>query len=210
VTSAVAQLSVTIPDPPSIITQPQDLTVLPGQSATFTVQAGGSEPFIYQWYFDTTTPVPNANDSTLTITNVQVANAGNYSVVVSNLAGTVTSSDAVLNVNTNPVAPSFTSQPISAIVLAGNTATFSASVIGTQPISFQWNINGTPIAGANSNVLTLINVQLSDDGNYTLTASNNVGSATSQAALLTVTPRCRCPIARTILSASAKVTPAAA
>lgn len=193
VTSAVAQLSVTIPDPPSIITQPQDLTVLPGQSATFTVQAGGSEPFIYQWYLDTTTPVPNANDSTLTITNVQVANAGNYSVVVSNLAGTVTSSDAVLNVNTNPVAPSFTSQPISAIVLAGNTATFSASVIGTQPISFQWNINGTPIAGANSNVLTLINVQLSDDGNYTLTASNNVGSATSQAALLTVTPRVPVP-----------------
>ncbi len=53
VTSSVAQLSVSTPDMPSIITQPQDTTVLPGDTATFTVEAGGSEPLSYQRYYNT-------------------------------------------------------------------------------------------------------------------------------------------------------------
>ena len=114
-TSAVANLSVTVPTAPTISTQPQGLTVLPGDSASFTVVAGGSEPLIYQWYYNTSTPLANANDSTLTLTNIQPGAAGNYSVVVSNLAGTITSSNAVLIVNTNPVAPVFISQPSSQI-----------------------------------------------------------------------------------------------
>ncbi len=125
-TSAVAQLSVTIPDPPSIITQPQDQTALPGESATFSVTAGGSEPLSYQWYYNNSTLLTNATDTTLTLTNIQVGNAGLYSVVVSNIAGTATSSNAVLNVNTNPVAPVFTSQPLSQIIVQNDNVTFSA------------------------------------------------------------------------------------
>ena len=188
VTSAVAQLSVTIPDPPSIITQPQDQTVLPGASASFSVVAGGSEPLIYQWYFNTTTPVPNANDSTLTLTNIQPSAAGSYSVIVSNLAGVATSSNAVLTVNTNPVAPVFTSEPASQVVLAGDAVSFSAAAAGTAPIGYQWNKDGVAIPDKTSSTLTLPNAQASDDGSYTLTASNSVGSTTSDAALLTVTP----------------------
>ena len=187
VTSAVAQLSVTIPDPPSIITQPQDQTALPGGSATFTVTAGGSEPLTYQWFYNNATPVANASDSTLTLTNVQTSDAGAYSVVVSNLAGTITSSNAVLTVNTNPVAPVFTSQPVSQVVVAGGTAAFSAVAAGTAPISYQWNKNGAPIVGAMSSTLTLPNVQTADDGSYSVTASNSVGVATSSNAVLTVT-----------------------
>jgi pectate lyase len=195
VTSAVAQLSVTIPDPPSIITQPQDQpNVVPGASATFTVEAGGSEPLSYQWYYNTTTPVTNANDSTLTLTNVQPGDAGSYSVVVSNIAGSITSSNAVLTVNTNPVAPVFTSQPVSQVVVAGGTAGFSAAASGTQPLSYQWSKDNVPIVGAMSSTLTLTNVQLSAAGNYTVTASNSVGVATSDAAQLTVTPTIPVPL----------------
>jgi pectate lyase len=188
VTSASANLTVTTPTAPSIVTQPQSLTVLPGQSAVFSVSAGGSAPLSYQWYFNTNTLLSNATGNTLTVTNAQLADQGTYSVVVSNFVSTATSSNAVLTVNTNPVAPSFTSQPASQLVLAGGTAVFNAVAAGTSPITYQWNRNGTPIAGATSSTLTLTNVQSTNAGSYTLTASNSVGGATSSAATLTVTP----------------------
>ncbi len=121
VTSAVAQLTVNLPVAPSVITQPQDQTnILPGATATFSVIASGSEPLGYQWYFNTTTLLTNATASILTITNVQPANAGSYSVVINNPGGSITSSNAVLTVNTNPVAPVFSSQPVSLVVVAGS------------------------------------------------------------------------------------------
>jgi len=187
-TSAVAQLTVNLPVAPSIITQPQDqANILPGATATFSVTANGSDPLSYQWYFNTSTLLTNATSSILTITNVQPANAGAYSVVINNSAGSITSSNASLTVNTNPVAPVFNSQPASLVVLAGSVASFTAAAGGTAPISYQWNRNGTPIPGATSSTLSLSNVQIADDGSYTLTASNNVGSATSNPAQLTVT-----------------------
>jgi len=194
VTSSVAQLSVSTPDMPSIITQPQDTTVLPGDTATFTVEAGGSEPLSYQWYYNTNTLVNGATDSTLTLTNVQPGQVGVYSVIVSNLAGSITSSNAMLNVNTNPVAPMFTSDPASQVVLAGGTATLTASADGTAPVSYQWYTNGVPISGATSSTLTLISIQTSADGSYYVTASNSVGVATSTAAELTVTPTIPVPL----------------
>ena len=186
-TSAVAQLTVNVPDQPSIITQPQDQTVPPGGTANFTVTAGGSEPLSYQWYYNNNTLLTNATDPTLTITNVQPGDAGAYSVTVSNLAGIITSSNAVLIINTNPVAPVFTSQPASQVVLAGGTASFTASATGTEPISYQWSKDSTPIPGATSSTLTLTNVQPTDEGSYTVVASNAVSTATSSAAVLTVT-----------------------
>jgi pectate lyase len=188
VTSAVAQLTVNPPVAPTILTQPQDQTnVVPGATATFSVIAGGSELLSYQWYYNDTTPVAYGNDSILTITNVQIANGGNYSVLVSNIAGSVLSSNAVLTVNTNPVPPVFASQPASQVVLIGGIASFSAAAVGTAPISYQWSRNGVPISGATSSTLTLTNVQTADSGSYAATASNSVGTATSSNAVLTVT-----------------------
>jgi pectate lyase len=183
-----AQLVVTVPTPPTILTQPQSLTVLPGQSASFTVTAGGSEPFTYQWYYNTNTLLTNATGDTLTLLNVQPADAGSYSVLVGNLVSSTNSIFAVLSVNTNPVAPSFTSQPASQTILTGGTASFSAVAVGTPTILYQWNKNSSPIPGATSTNLILTNVQASDSGSYTLTASNSVGGMTSSAAVLTVTP----------------------
>jgi pectate lyase len=188
VTSAVAQLTVNVPVVPSITTQPQDQTnILPGATATFNVIASGSDPLNYQWYYNTNSVITNATDSTLTLNNVQAANAGSYSVTVSNIAGGVVSSNAFLTVNTNPVAPVFNSQPASLVVLAGSTVSFTAVAAGTAPISYQWNKNSAPIPGATSSTLTLTNVQVAADGSYTLTASNSVGSVTSNPAQLTVT-----------------------
>ena len=52
--SGTANLTVTVPSAPSVVTQPQSQTVLPGQSVTFSVSAGGSAPLGYQWYYNTT------------------------------------------------------------------------------------------------------------------------------------------------------------
>ena len=188
VASDTAELTVTTPTPPVILTQPQSQTVLPGQTVSFNVVPGGSAPFSYQWYYDTNTVLTNATSDTLTLTNIQPGADGTYSVIVSNFVGVTNSDYAVLFVNTNPVAPTFSSQPVSLVVLAGGTATFTASVDGTATITYQWYDNNVAVSGATSSTLTLANVQTSDSGSYTLVASNSAGTATSSPAILTVTP----------------------
>ena len=149
----------------------------------------GSLPLFYQWYYNTNSVLTNATSATLTLTNVQPGEAGTYSVVVSNPVSAVTSSNAVLTVNTNPVAPLFITEPTSLTANVGSNASFTATAVGSQPITYQWNVNNVPItneSSATSTTLTLTNVQSTDAGSYTLTASNSVGSTISSAAVLTV------------------------
>ncbi len=102
VTSAVVVL-LTTNAPPNITSQPQGQTVLVGQSATFSVGATGTAPLGYQWLFNSTNLISGASTNPFILANAQSANVGNYSVIVSNFAGSVTSSIAALAiVITNP------------------------------------------------------------------------------------------------------------
>ncbi len=67
-------------------------------NTSFSVTAGGSLPFSYQWTLNTTN-LPAATNATLLLTNVQFSQAGNYAVLVTNLFGFTNSADAVLTVN---------------------------------------------------------------------------------------------------------------
>ena len=89
------------PTAPFIVAPPQNTSVAAGQTATLTVVAGGSASLSYQWYFNTNTPVAGATNSTLLVSNAQSANAGLYSVTVTNLAGSATSASAALSVTTS-------------------------------------------------------------------------------------------------------------
>jgi pectate lyase len=89
---------------PVITAQPQGQSVAPSNSVTFSVVASGSANLFYQWYFNTNTPIGGATNFTLTLNNVQTTNAGIYSVVVTNSAGSVTSTGAVLTVSSGSYA----------------------------------------------------------------------------------------------------------
>ena len=85
--------------PPAIVTQPLDTTnVLQGGYATLAVAANGTTPLRYQWYYNNSTLVPNATNANLTLTNISPSAAGLYRCVVTNVAGSITSSNAALGV----------------------------------------------------------------------------------------------------------------
>jgi hypothetical protein len=85
---------------PLITTQPASQSVLAGQNVSFAVAASGTAPLQYQWFFNTNTPLSAATNSSYAITNAQLANAGQYTVLVTNAFGLATSSVAVLTVTT--------------------------------------------------------------------------------------------------------------
>ena len=168
---------------PSITTQPQSQAVSPGSNVTFTVVASGTTPFSYQWLFNGTN-ISAANTNFYTLANAQFTNAGNYSVIVTNIAGSITSSNAVLTVSNLP--PSITTQPQSQTVNVGGSVTFTVVAGGTAPLSYQWLLGGTNIAGATTNSCTRTHVQTNDAGNYTVVVTNVAGCVTSVVATLTV------------------------
>jgi Ig-like domain-containing protein len=92
----------TVLGPPKILSQPSDPTAVVGGNASFQVSAAGSGPLSYQWFFDAA-PLPGGTNSTLLLTNVQPAQAGLYSLVISNGFGSVTSVVAQLSVLLPPV-----------------------------------------------------------------------------------------------------------
>jgi len=80
---------------PSITVQPQNQAVKLSSNAVFSVTSAGSLPLAYAWRFSGTN-LTGATSSAFTLTNVQAGNVGNYSVVITNVAGSVTSSTATL------------------------------------------------------------------------------------------------------------------
>lgn len=86
--------------PANIISQPLSQTVESGADATFTVVARGLSPLSYQWYFNATNLLARATNSSLSLTNVQPSQSGNYTVSVTNSLGFQISQPAALVVNT--------------------------------------------------------------------------------------------------------------
>jgi hypothetical protein len=82
--------------------------------------------------------------------------------------------------------PTITTHPQSQSVTVGGTASFSVSVSGSSPFSYQWKKNGSNVSGATSSIYSISNAQTSHAGSYSVVVTNSAGSATSNAATLTV------------------------
>ena len=178
---ADAEWEVTLPGPPIIRQQPQSFTALAGYTAQFSVSANGAQPLSYQWRFNDA-DLPGAINPTLLLSGVTTNNAGRYSVVVVNTLGAVTSQVATLTVEF--LAPSILTQPFGRSAFEGAQVRFSVIATSAPPPFYQWQFNGTNIAGATNPVLTLAQVTTNDAGNYRVRVSNPLGVATSDSVVL--------------------------
>jgi hypothetical protein len=178
--------------PPAITQQPVSAAFGAGTSFTNTVVAGfGSGPLFYQW-FTNGIPIGGATNSTLVFNSLIPANADtNYYVVVTNYVGAVTSSIVSLTVYTTPVFatayPITYTNPITlyggtnvnGTNFLGSTPSFSVSVFGAQPFTYQWTTNNMAVAGANGATFTFTNCQLGGPTNFSCVVANSYGSVTN-------------------------------
>jgi hypothetical protein len=203
-TSLVAVLTVTnvFPSLNPLASQ----TVAVGTNVTFTVTGSpGTTPLSFQWQKDginltngTTTwgsTISGATNDPLQIANVQTNDDGNYWLIVSNPAGSVTSTVATLTAVTFPT---IVTPPTNQTVGLGSALTFTVTAAGTAPLHYQWQYDGTSLtdgtnaagsimSGSTSTALAIQDAQTNENGGYTVVVTNSLGSVTSTPpAVLTV------------------------
>jgi alpha-tubulin suppressor-like RCC1 family protein len=166
-----------------VTTPPTNMTVLLGQTATFTVVADGSNPLSYRWQKDGMN-IPLATSASYNVVNAQRNDAGVYNVIITAANGATTNASATLTVNSPP---SIVAEPSDVTTNAGQSARFEVSAIGTSPLHYQWRHGNVPISSANLSNYTVFNVQQADAGAYSVVITNQFGSVTSRMAQLTVT-----------------------
>jgi hypothetical protein len=179
VTSQVATL--TVLEPPVIVTQPRDLASLLGGNVFFSVAVVGAPPFSYQWYYNLTNLLVGQNNANLGFESATDALVGAYHVVISNPVGVITSQVAMLTVINPPI---ITQQPTNVVTSPGATAIFSVTATGSVPLSYQWWFNTSRLTGATNTTLTITNVQSTNVGGYFVVVTNSEGAATSAVAQL--------------------------
>jgi alpha-tubulin suppressor-like RCC1 family protein len=164
---------------PVITVQPTNQTVTVGGTATFAGLAQGAAPLTYQWAFNGTN-ISGATNSSLTLLNVQLDQAGNYALLATNSYGSAVSSNVLLSVFVPAMPPIILSQTPSQLVLRGSSATFSVTVSGSDPLNYFWSRNGALIPNATNASYTLFNAQLADPGSkFSCLVTNAYGSAAS-------------------------------
>lgn len=177
---------------PTITSQPSPptRTVNAGADVMYSVAATGVGTLTCQWQKRTTGPYANlsgATDETLTLANVEAADAANYRVVVTDSTGSTNSNTVTLTVNGPPsIIPATTFQHTA--VTLGASASFTATASGSGTLTYQWQKNGENIAGQTTETLSFAAAQTADEADYAVVVSNDFGSVTSDPARLWVVP----------------------
>jgi hypothetical protein len=192
---------------PTVVVQPKDLTVQPGDDATFTSYASGSPAPTVQWQKSTDKgktwkDVVGATKTKLKVTGSTSNNGNQYHAVFTNSAGTATSNAATLTVKQSGNAPKVTTQPVSLSVITNSKATFTAAASGTPAPTVQWqqSTDGktwTFVAGGTKATLTFTATKALSGHKYRAVFSNPNGQATTKAATLTVTDESKKPVVST-------------
>ena len=147
-TSSVATLAVGYP--PTITSQPQSLTTTNGSLAGFIVTVSGTPPLGCQWQWNGLNltdggEISGSATTNLVLSAAMMSDAGNYTVIITNDWGSITSIVATLAVVSPPV---ITQPPASLIVGVGSTASFNVAAWGTAPLGYQWQLNGMNLTDA--------------------------------------------------------------
>lgn len=192
VESSTATVSVQSCLVPTIVSQPANRTVQPGQPTTLSVQVRGTAPFQYEWYTgpsqQTGTIIPGAELPYYTTPPLSAS--AWFWVKVTNGCGYTFSGAALVTVEAcTPV--TIATQPVGTTIPTGGTATLGVAATGTEPVYFQWYQGSSgdttmPIADAITAVLTV--GPLSQTTPYWVKLTNGCGSVNSATALVTVQP----------------------
>jgi subtilisin family serine protease len=162
------------PLPPTIRSQPLPQTAAVDGRAVFTVEAGGSGPFRYQWSRDGE-DIPGAWERSLVVDPVKESDYGAYRVTVSNAFGSVTSLPAELG--TAYPAPRIVWTSGSTTASIGDDVILSVRSIGAAAQrTYSWYSNGELIVGADSRDLAIPSVATADAGTYQCVVSNKFGT----------------------------------
>src|SRR5438477_2592483 len=181
-TSAVGRLTVNT-SVPLIANQPVTSNVLVGDSVQFYADVRSCQTPHLRWQHNGIDLA--ANDSPWFFLNqVTEADSGTYSVVAMNNYGAVTG--VVAHLTLYEQAPEIVQQPVSQYVQAGSWASFFVGVRAGPPAAFQWRFNGVKIPDATNDLLYINVVSTNQAGGYSVVATNFLGSATSDVAMLTV------------------------
>jgi hypothetical protein len=187
----------------TITSNPVSLSILAGQTATFSVSAAGEPPFSYQWYIiapssSTGIAIAGATLSAYTTPAETTTSSGaRYYVTVTDACGgsALTSASATLTVTSGNAPPTITTQPVSQTVAVGGTATFTVVASGSPTLTYQWyeipagSQTGNAVSGATSASYTVpaTATKISDDQDaYYVIVMNAYGQAVSQNATLAV------------------------
>jgi Zn-dependent metalloprotease len=207
--SAAVSLTVN-PACPTISAQPQPVAIDSGQNAAFSVTAGGTAPFTYQWRRNGVNLadgpsigggiISGSATDTLTITAAGYYDAADFDCIIANACPTPTTSSAA-SLTINPICPVITQPPAPQTTTDGGNASFSVTALGQATLTYQWrrsgvdltdgpSIGGGVISGATSASLTITGLGIADAADYDVVVTNSCGPATSAAAALTVNPAC--------------------
>ncbi|MBI5383510.1 MAG: lamin tail domain-containing protein [Verrucomicrobia bacterium] len=174
--SDTATLAVMVPV--TITNQPQSLAIFPGNSFSLTVGAFGTTPLSYQWRLNGT-DIPNATGASYFRINATAADAGDYSVVITNIVSSVVSTTATVTVYLRPL---ILVQPQSQSAFAGSNVTYSIIATSSTTLRYQWHFNGTNLLNATNSTLLLTSAQAGHVGTYDVLVSDNYGSVLSDPA----------------------------
>jgi hypothetical protein len=134
--------------PLDVQVQPSSVVANQGTIVTFTSSVqGGTPPLSYQWFDNNNNEISGATNTSLSLTNVQPNQSGNYSLTVMNAYGS-TNVQASLSVNQGPATISVDIQPTNVTAYAGDTVTFSIVAGGSAPLYYQWFQDGVGVSGA--------------------------------------------------------------
>ena len=171
---------------PALAAQPTAQVAQFGGIAVFSVSVTGTPSPTFQWRKEGVA-LPGATTATLALNNLQTGDAAGYDVVVTNAAGSVTSSVARLTLTAADFAPAILTAPTNQTVAVGQSVTFTVVASGQPAPTYQWLKNNVALVGATSSTLSLPTVQLSDSAAYVVRVTNSAGSVSSAAVTLTTT-----------------------
>lgn len=170
---------------PAITSQPQPVNIVTNQSATMVVGVQSVLPVTYHWQVGgvnvSATNLSGGTTGTLTFSHATTSLDGNYTVVVSNAYGAVTSIVANANISLTPVPPTINNGNQNLTAYVGNNGQLSVNPQGTPPFSYQWSFdsnplqNGSKYSGVTSSNLVISNLNTGDSGSYYVTISNQSG-----------------------------------